>query len=139
MREKENRSITELHVLRKCELQSAKLGGPEIRGKSGDAQTKEYFTTSMKYDIELPPDVERPLSACASEVGQDTMHFIQAEVLRFVQSDMQVAYEENQLPDAILDQVEIAPPFDLPRAGERPKSTDTLDRERLPDPPTVAE
>jgi hypothetical protein len=42
----------------------------------------------MKYEIDLPPDVEHSLAARASETGQDVVHLIQLAVTRFVAEEV---------------------------------------------------
>ena len=45
----------------------------------------------MKHEVDLPEDVERRLSAKASQTGQDVVHLIRIAVVRFVDEDIRPA------------------------------------------------
>lgn len=49
----------------------------------------------MKYEVDLPPDVARSLSARAFETGQDVVHLIQIAVTQFVADDVTGATSGN--------------------------------------------
>jgi len=53
----------------------------------------------MKYEVDLPPDVERRLSDKASQTGQDVVHLIRIAVGRFVDEEIYLpangAWSEN--------------------------------------------
>ena len=42
----------------------------------------------MKHEVDLPEDVERRLSAKASQTGQDVVYLIRAAVVRFVDEEI---------------------------------------------------
>ena len=42
----------------------------------------------MKYEIDLPADIQHSLSARANETGQDVVHLIQLAVTRFVSEEV---------------------------------------------------
>ena len=42
----------------------------------------------MKYEIDLPPEIQHSLSLRASETGKDVVHLIQLAVVRFVSEEI---------------------------------------------------
>jgi hypothetical protein len=42
----------------------------------------------MKYEIDLPPEIQHSLSVRASETGKDVVHLIQLAVVRFVKDEI---------------------------------------------------
>ena len=55
----------------------------------------------MKYEVDLPPDVERRLSDKASQTGQDVVQLIRIAVGRFV--DEEIHPSSNGVWSAIMD------------------------------------
>src|SRR5262249_12330479 len=52
---------------------------------------KPWDNTAMKYEVELPADVDRRLSEKASETGHDVVYLIRTAVVRFVEEEVQPA------------------------------------------------
>lgn len=50
-----------------------------------------WYAGVMKYEVDLPPDVDRRLSDKASQTGQDVVHLIRIAVGRFVDEEMRPA------------------------------------------------
>lgn len=85
----------------------------------------------MRFEVEIPEDVTYRLVQQATASGNDVVHLIQMAVVRFVQDDA-VLPAHRLRPDALLDEVEISPPVDLPLSGqEMPVHVDVADSSRL--------
>ena len=54
----------------------------------------------MKYEIDLPADIQHCLSARASETGQDVVHLIQLAVTRFVAEEVGANGDDSQWTQA---------------------------------------
>ena len=67
----------------------------------------------MRFEVEIPEDVTNRLVQQATASGSDVVHLIQMAVVRFVQDDA-VLPTHRLRPDALLDEVEISPPVELP-------------------------
>ncbi|MBB3208933.1 hypothetical protein FHS27_004767 [Rhodopirellula rubra] len=50
----------------------------------------------MKYEIDLPADIQHCLSARANETGQDVVHLIQLAVTRFVSEEVGANGDDSQ-------------------------------------------
>lgn len=78
----------------------------------------------MKYEIDLPPEIQHCLSARASETGQDVVHLIQLAVTRFVAeevgevgNDTQWTQEKDDRRCELIDR-EIAGSISVPERAE---------------------
>lgn len=54
----------------------------------------------MKYEIDLPPEVQHCLTVRASETGQDVTHLIQLAVTRFVAEEVSAMAGDSQWTQA---------------------------------------
>jgi hypothetical protein len=90
----------------------------------------------MRYELDIPEDVDRHLTEQAIEAGQDKVHFLQAVISLHVQAGMAKSGRRGRQPDLPLDEAEIDAPFDLPRSGLKQAVPVRLERTgaRLPDP-----
>jgi hypothetical protein len=58
------------------------------------------YNPAMKYEVDLPADVDRQLSAKAAESGRDVVSLIRAAVLEFVGPDLQAPPNGQWSPEA---------------------------------------
>lgn len=86
----------------------------------------------MKYEIDLPGDVEQALERRASATGDDVVHLIQTVVVSVIRADTQSSLSGRR-PDPLLDSLETSPPCDLPKTSPRVVPVETRSRRR-PDP-----
>lgn len=95
----------------------------------------------MKYEVELPDEVDRRLLRRASASGQEAVHLIQIAVAQFVNDAGRPGPSAMIRPDPPLDSVEGPPPVDLPLSGQmRPVEPACAGHSHLrPDPPLVTE
>lgn len=93
-------------------------------------------SSTMRYELDIPEDVDRRLTEQANEAGQDKVHYLQTVISLHVQSGMASLERPGRQPDLPLEAAEINAPFELPRPGltqavpVRAEGTGT----RLPDP-----
>jgi predicted transcriptional regulator len=52
---------------------------------------KQWYHAIMKYEVDLPDDIDRRLSKKASATGDDVVHLIQTAVVQFVSEDVSQA------------------------------------------------
>lgn len=83
----------------------------------------------MKYEIDLPGDVEQALERRASATGEDVVHLIQTVVVSVVRADTQSSLSGRR-PDPPLDALETSPPCELPRTSPRAISVEQVSRRR---------
>ena len=69
----------------------------------------------MKYEIDLPAQLDVLLNQRAAAVGGDVVHLIQLAVTEFVERDMPAVASSGRLPDPATVTNEISAPIDLPR------------------------
>jgi hypothetical protein len=69
----------------------------------------------MKYEIDLPAQLDVLLNQRAAVVGGDVVHLIQLAVTEFVERDMPAVASSGRLPDPVAFTNEISAPIDLPR------------------------
>ena len=99
----------------------------------------EFQGFSMKYEVELPTDVDLRLHARASETGDDVPTVIRLAILYFVDHELKNVPSRRRLPDPPLEPCEISAPFDLPRSPGRLMTPISISPEskRWPDPPEL--
>lgn len=85
----------------------------------------------MKYEIDLPEDVDHALMEQAAATGKDIEHLIQHAVAAFARRE--AAPLARRRPDPPREAVEISAPFDLPHSSVSPISIDHTSKRR-PDP-----
>jgi len=96
----------------------------------------------MKYEIDIPAEVEQRLSERASAMGQDVVHLIQIAVVEFVGRNVHGQLSRRRLmPDLPIESVEIPAPIDLPLAGKSHPTGETVESKSglRPDPVSPAE
>jgi hypothetical protein len=90
----------------------------------------------MRYELDIPEEVDRRLTEQANEAGQDKIRYLQTVISLHVKAGMASFGSRGRRPELPLDAAEIGAPFDLPRSGlkravsVRPERTGSS----LPDP-----
>ena len=69
----------------------------------------------MKYEIDVPAQLDVLLNQRAAAVGGDVVHLIQLAVIEFVERDTPAVASSGRLPDPVTFADEISAPIDLPR------------------------
>lgn len=90
----------------------------------------------MRYELDIPEDLDRRLTEQANEAGQDKVHYLQTVISLHVQAGMASLERHGRQPDLPLDATEIDAPLDLPRSGLKQSVPVRSERTgtRLPDP-----
>ena len=86
----------------------------------------------MKYEIDIPEDVDHALMEQAAAAGDNVVHLIQHAVVAFVRRDT-AQPRTRRRPDLLLEAVEISAPCDLPRSSVSPTAIERTSKRR-PDP-----
>lgn len=86
----------------------------------------------MKYEIDIPEEVDHALAEQAAATGQAVVELIQHVVVSFVHHDASLPRARRR-PDLPLEAVEFSAPCDLPRSSASPIAIARVSKRR-PDP-----
>lgn len=86
----------------------------------------------MKYEIDIPEEIDFALMKQAAATGKNVVELIQHAVVSFAHHDASPPRARRR-PDFPLEAVEISAPCDLPRSSVRPVAIERTSKRR-PDP-----
>lgn len=90
----------------------------------------------MRYELDIPEEVDRRLTEQANEAGQEKVHYLQMVISLHAQGETGSFERRGRQPDLPLEAAEMVAPFDLPRSDLKQAVSVRSERtgSRLPDP-----